>query len=525
MKQSAVKTLALTLCALLLLLMLAACGGQSPSGSAPVQEPEDEPFEDPAPVESADASEALEAVALGNESGFVMDLPAGFRYDDAWYCYLSAETGVRIWAPDMDIYQTENEFQSSLENAGDLKPADISGFEAWKREDPSGFYGAETHYYISFAGVYGDFSGCHMWVSHEGGDLAATQAAEILTALSTIRKEGEAVGARPAAAAQPEPAPEPEPEPEVDPYESLTVCFTPAETGAMSTFMSGGVFAVDRDSLFGFGYASDGTQELVRVDLKPNGSFADVDSYTVLEKGVRPSYVSLYGDDVYYIRDGEGIYRIPKSGGEPELVIADAVDYLQIRNDSLYYCDGSYTFFRAGLNGENPQPVLDKEVYYPYLINDEWMVYQDDADDESLHLRHMDSGEDITLCPIPSHSPVIYGTDLYCQTFSGGDAALAKIDMDYVPGSMDNFSIEYGDKPVYAPAVITADGTLYCGLDYGYNVSRWTDVENVDGTVELFYVFMGVDYNVYWQLEDNFVVAAYVTLTASGNSQTMPWFD
>ena len=135
----------------------------------------------------------------------------------------------------------------------------------------------------------------------------------------------------------------------------------------MSTFITGGHYTADENIIFGEGFAEDGTVELVRMDLVNNGPFADVDSYTVLEKGFAPCYVTLYGEDVFFIHfeDG-GIYKVPKDGGTPELVVSDAAEYLQIRDGSLYYCDKNYTFCRADLDGGNVTTVIDKEVYYPY---------------------------------------------------------------------------------------------------------------------------------------------------------------
>ena len=169
---------------------------------------------------------------------------------------------------------------------------------------------------------------------------------------------------------------------------------------------------------------------------------------------------------------------------------------------------------------------MDKEVYYPYFINDDWMVYQDDADDESLHLRHTRSGEDITLCHIPSYSPVIYGTDLYFVASSNGEKSLAKIDMTYEPESMDNFSIEYGDLREAADITISSESWLYYGLPNGLNIDRWRDAENPDETYEMFYRYLGEEYEVYWKLDDQGrITGIYVTLLSGGGSQSLPRFD
>ena len=523
------KILAVLLCAAMLVSLLSACGGGSkPSGTdgavdsqaGETVDGQDTSPEDAQSPEAGSGTDALTGIAMGNGSGFIMDLPQGYQYDSAWSCYSSDSTGVKIWVPDANFYETENEFSSALENYGDdLKEQELDGILfAWKHEDPAGFYGAETHYCISLSEYYQGKSGCHLMVSSESGDLAATQAPEIIDALKTIRMEGEAAGERAEAVAMMN----------ADPYESLVINFTAADTAAMSTFMSGGFYGVDGDTVFGEGFASDGTAELVRIDLVPNGSFADVDKYTVLEKGVVPTYVTVYGDDVYYIHggDGSGLYKVSRNGGTPQLIIEDAAAYLQIRGDKLYYCDSGYTFRQAELDGSNSVPVLDKEVYYPYFVNDQWFIYQDDADDESLHLRHALKGEDITLCPIPSYSPVICGTDLYLVASSNGEKTLAKIDMAYEPESMDNFGIEYGDRNEAADITISAEGYLFYGLNSGLSIDRWREAENPDETYAMFYRYLGETYEIYWEFDgQGRVSAVYVTLLSGGGSQSLPRFD
>jgi len=519
------KLLAMLLCAAMLLSLLAACGGSDKSGAgvadADVQagEPADGEDIQEGDGQSSGGSESLTAVPMGQSSGFVIDLPAGYRYDDAWSCYSSDSTGVRIWVGDANFYDTENEFSNALENYGDdLKEQELDGaIFAWKHEDPAGFYGAETHYCIELGSWYQAKSGCHLMVTSESGDMASTQSAEIIEALKSIRLEGEEVGARAADFAKIN----------ADPYESLIIDFTPEETAAMSTFMSFGRYAVDGNTVYGQAFDSAGTVELVRIDLETNGSFAEPASHVVLEKGHAPKYVSLYGDDVYYIHDSEsGIYRVGKDGGEPELIVPDGADYLQIHNGKLYYCDESYTFCSAELDGSGAAPVFEKEVYFPYFVNDQWFIYQDDADYETLHLRHEFSGEDIPITFNPTYSPVIYGTDMYCQLLVESVNILSKVDMSYDPAAVENFNGESGTRPESQYITIGADGYLYFGLDYGLSLDRWKEAENPEALYDVIYRYLGSDYEIYWEYDDSGLISGiYVKLVSSGNSQSLPRFD
>ena len=52
----------------------------------------------------------------GYNCGFVMDLPDGFRSDNAWYCYTNDSTGLRAWVSDANFYNTRSEFEGAMEN-------------------------------------------------------------------------------------------------------------------------------------------------------------------------------------------------------------------------------------------------------------------------------------------------------------------------------------------------------------------------------------------------------------------------
>jgi len=57
--------------------------------------------------------------------------------------------------------------------------------------------------------------------------------------------------------------------------------------------------------------------------------------------------------------------------------------------------------------------ILDREVYYPAQLGNGWMVFQDDADNESMHLYHFPSGTDIKLNDEKSMNPLVIGSDLF----------------------------------------------------------------------------------------------------------------
>ncbi|MBQ6755825.1 MAG: DUF5050 domain-containing protein [Oscillospiraceae bacterium] len=515
--------IALTLCTLLALTVLSACGG----GNTPAPAPDDSEFiEEPedtgdSGIDIFPASEApVTSIAMGSgyNCGFVMDVPEGFAYNDAWSCYENSKTGVRIWVVDSNFYEKESEFEGAKElSPGVEKAVATKELPAVVYEEPDGFYGAMSHYFVKLGDYYDDWFGCHLLVSSEQGDMASTQSPEVVACLDTIRKEGETVGTRTAPISQPdsqseEPAVQPK-----DPYESLSVDFSPAESARMNNFVNGGYYAFEGDTTYGRFFSSDYSDVLARVDFKKDGTFADVESSVVLDTCC-PTCLTVIGGDVYYIRDGMSICKVPKSGGEVELVVYDAVDYLQEVGGRLFYCNSDYRLCSAELDGSGERVVFDREVYYPYFVNDEWFIYQDDADGESIHLRHLESGEDVTLSPTSTYSPIIYGKYLYCTAEQGADRVLAKI-------NMSDFSIEYGDKPVVDLICIDADGYLYCGTDNGLHVDLWRDAENASGEYSMRCPGVSEDYEIFWTIENDYITGIRVMRVSSGAGQGVPFVD
>ena len=530
------KLLVFLLCAVMLLSLLAACGGDK-GGDA--QEPDDEPLDwdsgpDTAELSAAENTKELD-IGTRYDAGFVMDLPEGFHYDEGWCCYQNDK--VQAWIGDADFYEHDHNLEDVLENANVSGPGEPLGpFTYWTREAEE-FYGPSTHYYISFNGLYPEWAGCHVLISSLNSNVADTNTPEFVEAMKTIRRKGEAVGEQGggAAAAQPsqqpdEPTPEPTPETLSSPFEDLFLVYDGAQAGKMSAFMNYGRYACSGNQLVGLGF-SDNENILVRMDLKRNGAFADVDSYEILDT-CEPSYVCIYDDTVYYIRDWGGICRVPIGGGQPECVVVGPADYLQICGDDLYYCDSDYRFHRAGLDGRGDEILFDQEIYYPYMLDEEWLVYQNDADNESLHIRHIPTGADAAITDAPSYGQILYGSDLYAVCFDG-DKRMIKVDLinptvEFDEASGDyavSFNVEYGDEPVYADIAISSDGYVYFGRNYGVYIDNWKDAANESGEYDEVYMFSNEDYGVYWEKEDGLITGIYVSVFETGGAQSIPQFS
>ena len=317
----------------------------------------------------------------------------------------------------------------------------------------------------------------------------------------------------------------------LSPLEKLHVEFTPEMTTKMSTFMNYGYYTACGDSIYGIGHTNNGTTQFVRFNMKQNGDFAETDSYKIIDNNITPTYITEYGNDLYYIRDWDGLYKIGKDGGTPACVIPGPVDYLQILNDKLYFCDEDYNFCRADLDGSNVEILLHKEVYYTYLLDENWLIYQDDSDNESLHLYHLPTGTDVAITDAPSYSPIIVGSTVYfalkeadLQTFARVDLNDVEITYDAATGAAQHqFNVETTGNPITTDLSITADKYCYNGTNTGYDTDHWTYLKNETGVCDRLYPYTGIDYNVFWELDDQGLVSSiYVTLNATGGSQSVP---
>ena len=113
------------------------------------------------------------------------------------------------------------------------------------------------------------------------------------------------------------------------------------------------------------------------------GDFPEFDEAKILDENGTALYLCMDGDYLYYLRDWAAVCRVKTDGGDVEVLYDGMCDYLQIHDGRLYFTDADYHFVSTDMEGNDLQTVVDKEIYYPYFISGDWIVFQDDADDES----------------------------------------------------------------------------------------------------------------------------------------------
>lgn len=138
-----------------------------------------------------------------------------------------------------------------------------------------------------------------------------------------------------------------------------------------------------------------------------------------------PQYVDLHGSDIYFLyreagdEGGRSVCRIGKDGSGLVTVADDAYGYVQLVGDRLFYCDSSHKYRSVGLDGSGGELVFDREIYMAYQVKPGLLMYQDDADGESLHLRDLETGADMRIAAGRIYDYGIIGNYLYFAKIDG----------------------------------------------------------------------------------------------------------
>ena len=141
--------------------------------------------------------------------------------------------------------------------------------------------------------------------------------------------------------------------------------------------------------------------------------------------------IQVSGDYVYYVLEApdvgdRGLYRI-KTNGEGREKLSDAVGNMQVKGKYIYYTDlRSYDYvelsgkaamaachlFRMNLDGSGVTEIIDRPTFHFYVFN-KLILFQDDFDGESLHIRNIDGTNDIKLNDDISYAPIYDGSYIY----------------------------------------------------------------------------------------------------------------
>ncbi len=187
---------------------------------------------------------------------------------------------------------------------------------------------------------------------------------------------------------------------------------TDEEVLNMSNFMAGGSALIVNDKLYGvYGGAEYGKGAFCVSDVKAGGT-PSIKNEIVIWEDCYVNCLCEYEGAVYGVLNFEKIVKVV--GSNIETVYEGFCDYMQIVDGKIYFCGEDYKFYSIDMDGSNKTLVIDKkDMYYAYVLPNGMMIYQDDPDNESLHIYNLETKEDYKLNNEVSYTPVIHGDYIY----------------------------------------------------------------------------------------------------------------
>ncbi len=273
----------------------------------------------------------------------------------------------------------------------------------------------------------------------------------------------------------PEPSPEPDdrydPEPSAPPSTVLTDAIaefpglSAKQTSAMSSWAQYGFGLVEGNTYYGrFFLKGETTPMLFAISLKSEKYEIKADSRQILDSEHSPKYLLKAGDVLYYIMldrySGEslGIAKTGTDGSDAQVLYQGKCSFLSSAGEKLFFTDSRGFPVCMDMNGGDPEAILERKVFYLYALSEDWLIFQDDADNESLHLYRISDGADIKLNDEAGFNPVIVGTSLFFSVRDpeiNGAFRIACADLSSYGERYDEdtdrfvpvFTVHYGEKP------------------------------------------------------------------------------
>ena len=304
--------------------------------------------------------------------------------------------------------------------------------------------------------------------------------------------------------------------------------YTKRDTTELSNFMLGGQYVIADGAIYGkFFDLSQGGENTVFATSALGGG-----DYRVLSKGGQAKYLTASNGYVYYKwvpanGDTESICRIPIEGGDPEKLREGVCDYVQVRFGKVYYTDGQNRFCSMTPEGKEQTVVIDKTVYMPYVVEKGWVIFQDDADGEKLHIAALNGLYERAITDKRSYGWIIWGRYLlYTGTTDTTDRArhMCKMYRMYIGNleMMDEVSVISGKGKL--GDTFAVNSSIVCGGDaVSVPVQKWKDLSNnlYEGKYyENSLMYLSDRYMITGQINESFAFKG-LTLTDLKNDTTI----
>ena len=284
-----------------------------------------------------------------------------------------------------------------------------------------------------------------------------------------------------------------------NPWVTYAPDFDAKQTAAMSNFMSYGYYLIEDDVLYGLTHSETLSGSLGAMHFHMKGDFPEFDETIILDGKGYANYICKDGDTLYYIRNFEAVCKVNIDGSGAEVLYEGVCDYLQIHEGRLYFADENYNFVSTDMNGGDFTTVVDKEIYYPYFICSDWMIFQDDADDESLHLYNITHGTELNITYVPSYNPILDGHYLYYADMVDDQYFLCRIDMS----DPETFLFEGSDLPLRESSFMIDDKFVYTTNGISIEKENWQKLTDDSDVTEEIYVCVSEGYTVYHEFDSD----------------------
>ena len=262
----------------------------------------------------------------------------------------------------------------------------------------------------------------------------------------------------------------------------LSVSFSEEETRTMSRYMLQGRYWSDGSVLYGMAFDKNSSlPNLICTSVDLSGALPSLSPYTVLDRHVNATFLTPVSDSLIYIRHDRdsGISSLTRLNLESFTaeILTDNIpelSYLSYHNNRLCFTGENHHYYSSALDGSDITPILEKEVYYPYFISDDWLLYQDCADNESFHLFRLSDRADVALTSVPSFHPIVTGSALYfLSQQEDGLLHLSRINLSKPSSSPDTlFDPEVSPLPSAGEFFISGN-TLYGCNQLKTDLPRW----------------------------------------------------
>lgn len=147
---------------------------------------------------------------------------------------------------------------------------------------------------------------------------------------------------------------------------------------SINNIQNGGYMAREGDYIY---YADiDGTI-IYRSSVKRlNGS-------RVYEADGRVNGINVLGKHIYFVENNDGVLSLIKisiDGKERQVLERNIEDAIYVRKDGIYYAkstsNDNYNIMKMDLDGHNKEEVLSDLKYYFFVLDGDYLYYDDDAD-------------------------------------------------------------------------------------------------------------------------------------------------